>query len=45
MIQERVNTCIVPSGIGRIPVKIQSGFSNFTADQWKNWVLYYISPY
>ena len=41
MIQERVNTCIVPSGIGRIPVKIQSGFSNFTADQWKNWVLYF----
>ena len=41
MIQERVNSCIVPSGIGRIPVKIQSVFSNFTADQWKNWVLYF----
>ena len=28
-------------GIGRIPHKIFSEFSSFTADQWKNWVLYY----
>ena len=41
LIQNRVDTFIVPSGIGRIPVKIQSGFASFTADQWKNWVLYF----
>ena len=39
-IQERVNSFTVPSGIGRIPLKIHSGFSQFTADQWKNWVMY-----
>ena len=31
----------VPAGIGRIPTKIESGFAAFTADQFKNWVLYY----
>ena len=41
VIQDRVNACTVPSGIGRIPMKIASGCSNFTADQWKNWVMYF----
>ena len=41
VIEDRVNSFTVPSGIGRIPMKIASGFSNFTADQWKNWVLYF----
>ena len=41
MIQDRVNSFTVPSGIGKIPMKIASGFSSFTADQWKNWVLYF----
>ena len=41
VIQDRVNSFTVPSGIGRIPMKISSGFSQFTADQWKNWVLYF----
>lgn len=41
LIQERVDSFIVPPSIGRIPSKIKSGFSSFTADQWKNWVLYY----
>ena len=41
MIQERVNCVLVPSGMGRIPYKIQSGFASFTADQWKNWVNYF----
>ena len=36
VIQERVDTLIV-----RIPHKILSGLSSFTADQWKNWVMYY----
>ena len=40
-IQDRVDKIIVPTGIGRIPYKINSGFSCFTADQWKNWTLYY----
>lgn len=40
-IQQRINAAVIPTGIGRIPHKIQSGFSAFTADQWKNWVLYY----
>ena len=29
---------VIPTGIGRIPYKIQSGFSSFTADQLKNWI-------
>ena len=40
-IQQRVDSIITPSGIGRIPHKIRSGFASFTADQWKNWVNYY----
>ena len=40
-IQQRVNKVVTPPDIGRIPHKILSGFSSFTADQWKNWVLYY----
>ena len=42
VIQQRVNLTTAPSDVGRIPHKIFSGFSSFTADQWKNWVLYYI---
>ena len=41
VIQERVDSIVVPLGIGRIPHKIKSGFSSFTADQWKNWTLYF----
>ena len=41
VIQKRVDCIKVPPGIGRIPLKIQTGFSSFTADQWKNWTLYY----
>ncbi len=40
-IQQRINAAVIPTGIGRIPHKIRSGFSAFTADKWKNWVLYY----
>lgn len=38
VIQQRVDSVIVPPDIGRIPHKIHTGFSSFTADQWKNWV-------
>ena len=27
--------------IGRLPLKIESNFSRFTADQWQNWCLIY----
>lgn len=38
-IQSCVNKFVTPPDIGRIPHKISSGFSFFTADQWKNWAL------
>ena len=41
VIQDRIDRCVVPSDMGRIPHKIMSGFSSFTADQLKNWVVYY----
>jgi len=41
IIQRRVDSIEPPSDIGRIPSKIATGFSGFTADQWKNWVCYY----
>lgn len=41
VIQSRVNSAVVPTGIGRIPHKIMSGFSSLTADQLKNWVIYF----
>ena len=40
-VQERVDAFVTPSDVGRIPLKIQSGFSLFTADQWRNWTLLY----
>ena len=40
-IQQIVDSVEVPSSVGRIPAKITSGFADFTADQWKNWILIY----
>ena len=40
-IQERMDRMNAPTDIGRIPYKIASGFSSFTADQFKNWILYF----
>ena len=42
-IQETVDRFNTPSDIGRIPAKIATGqgFSNFTAEQWRNWTLIY----
>lgn len=31
----------IPSDIGRIPTNIASNYSRFTAEEWKNWTLYY----
>jgi len=37
LIQDRVNSTSTPHYVGRIPHKIASSFSGFTADQFKNW--------
>ncbi len=36
LIQQRIDKVVVPPDIGRIPLKIWSGLSAFTADQFKN---------
>ena len=41
VIQQRTDKIVTPADIGRIPYKIQSFFSSFTADQFKNWVVHY----
>ena len=41
ILQHRVDSITAPPDMGRIPQKIRSGFASFTADQWKNWVLYF----
>ena len=43
-IQHLVDSFVAPADIGRIPLKIASGFSDFTADQWRNWIVYYSLP-
>lgn len=40
-IQNITNNIRVPHNVGRLPRKISTGFSSFTADQWKNWTLIY----
>ena len=40
-IQLHVDCFVTPPDVGRLPNKISSGFSSFTADQWKNWALIY----
>ena len=44
VLQDRVNKLITPSTLGRIPLKVGSGFAQLTADQWKNWICIF-SPY
>ena len=41
IIQSRIDGLQVPTGLGRIPRKVSSNFSGFTAEQLKNWVLLY----
>ena len=38
-IQDRIDNICAPPDIGRIPRKIETRFSGYTADQFKNWVL------
>ena len=40
-IQQRVDSFVCPPDMGRVPSKISSGFSGFTAEQWKNWTLFF----
>lgn len=37
IVEERVKSITTPKDIGRLPLKISSSFSGFTADQWRNW--------
>ena len=43
-VQTTVDSMRVPSDVGRIPRKIETSFSGFTADQFKNWVVLYSIP-
>ena len=40
LIENRLKKVIVPVGLGRIPVSINSGIF-LTAEQWKNWTIYF----
>ena len=40
-IQDRVDSYVCPTDIGRVPSKISSSFSGFTAEQWKNWTMFF----
>ncbi|XP_035679990.1 uncharacterized protein LOC118418252 [Branchiostoma floridae] len=42
-VSKRIETVVVPPGMGRIPTGISSNFGAFTAEEWKNWTLYYSS--
>ncbi len=39
-VESKLRNVIIPAGIGRIPVSINTGVF-LTADQWKNWTLYF----
>ena len=43
-IGERVRKMKVSTDIGRLPTNISSNYGQFTAEEWKNWVLIY-SPF
>ena len=38
-LEKRVAELTAPRNVGRIPLKISSSFSGFTADQWRNWII------
>lgn len=41
LIQEKVDSVDAASNIGAIPRKIASSFGGFTAEQWKNWTIFF----
>lgn len=38
-IKERASAITAPYSVGRIPLKISSGFAGFSSDQWRNWTI------
>ena len=40
-IQSRVDSYVCPADMGRMPSKISSSFSGSTAEQWKNWTMFF----
>ena len=46
LMERRASAIKVPSDLGRVPHKIATGegFSSFTADQWKSFILIYAIP-
>ena len=43
-LQNAVDQIVVPTDVGRISNKIVTGFSGFTADQFRNWITIYSMP-
>ena len=41
-IQGKVDSFVSPNNVGRVLMKISSGFADFTAEQWKNWIIFYL---
>ncbi|XP_056015784.1 uncharacterized protein LOC125660837 isoform X1 [Ostrea edulis] len=41
LIQQKVDSVDAASNIGAIPRKIASSFGGFTAEQWKNWTIFF----
>lgn len=37
IIENQMSHLYAPHSVGRLPLKIGTGFSGFTADQWRNW--------
>ena len=40
-LQKAIDDFVVPAAVGRLPRKVESGFANFKAEEWKNWILIY----
>lgn len=38
-IEQRVSKIKAPQNVGRMPLKIGSGFLGYAADQWHNWII------
>ena len=46
LMEKRAKNIKVPADLGRIPYKIATGegFSGYTADQWKSFIMIYATP-
>lgn len=43
-LEECLESMVIPADVGRIPNKIATSFSSFTADQVKNWIIIFSIP-